>query len=145
MIIQKNNYLTKQNPDILKTTAQFVARNGEKFLLGLTEREQRNPQFDFLKPTHHLFQYFMQLTNLYGQIIMSKKDTKEKLEKIANNREYVMTQAFKRFQYRFMLSCNYVTCILCQIPSFQIFSLKFVDIMLMRIEGIAFCFDIVTI
>lgn len=29
--------------EVMKLTAQFVARNGQKFLSGLTERESRNP------------------------------------------------------------------------------------------------------
>lgn len=44
--------------ETIKLTAQFVAKNGQKFLQGLTEREIRNPRFDFLKPTHGLFGYF---------------------------------------------------------------------------------------
>jgi splicing factor 3A subunit 1 len=47
--------------DTIKLTAQFVARNGQKFLQGLTERENSNHSFDFLKPTHGLFGYFTTL------------------------------------------------------------------------------------
>lgn len=35
--------LANVDTDVIKLTAQFVARNGGKFLQGLTEREQRNP------------------------------------------------------------------------------------------------------
>ncbi|PSN58439.1 Splicing factor 3A subunit 1 [Blattella germanica] len=41
--------------DIVKLTAQFVARNGRQFLTNLMNREQRNYQFDFLRPQHSLF------------------------------------------------------------------------------------------
>ena len=41
--------LTPTDLDIIKVTAQFVARNGIPFLKALSEREQANPQFDFLK------------------------------------------------------------------------------------------------
>ena len=44
--------------DVVKLTAQFVARNGRQFLTNLMNREQRNYQFDFLRPQHSLFQYF---------------------------------------------------------------------------------------
>ena len=44
-------FLAPLDMDIIKLTAQFVARNGQKFLVGLTQREARNPQFDFLKPS----------------------------------------------------------------------------------------------
>jgi len=44
--------------DIIKHAAQFVAENGQRFLIALTEREKSNPQFEFLKPTHSLFPFF---------------------------------------------------------------------------------------
>jgi len=47
--------------DIIKLTAQFVARNGRSFLAGLTTREMKNPQFEFLKPQHPLFTLFQQV------------------------------------------------------------------------------------
>ena len=47
--------------DVVKLTAQFVARNGRQFLTNLMNREQRNYQFDFLRPQHSLFQYFTRL------------------------------------------------------------------------------------
>ena len=59
--------------DVIRLTAQFVARNGRSFLSGLTQREQRNVQFDFLKPTHPLFTYFQQLVDAYSQIIIPPK------------------------------------------------------------------------
>jgi len=48
---QKPN-MNKQinNSDMIKLTAQFVARNGQHFQMGLLNREQKNSQFDFLKP-----------------------------------------------------------------------------------------------
>ena len=42
--------------DVVKLTAQFVARNGRQFLTSLMQKEQRNFQFDFLRPQHALFQ-----------------------------------------------------------------------------------------
>lgn len=47
-----------QDLDILKLTAQFVARNGRSFLSNLMKREAGNYQFDFLRPQHSLFHYF---------------------------------------------------------------------------------------
>merc|ERR1712217_399178 len=67
--------------DIIKLTAQFVARNGQKFLIGLTQRESRNPQFDFLKPTHALFGYFTSLVDAYTKCLMPNKEEEEKEEK----------------------------------------------------------------
>jgi splicing factor 3A subunit 1 len=47
--------LSQLDLDIIKHTASFVAKNGKKFLVALTEREKQNPQFEFLRPTHDLF------------------------------------------------------------------------------------------
>jgi len=56
------------NRDIVKLTAQFVARNGRQFLTNLMNREQRNYQFDFLRPQHSLFQYFTKLLEQYTKV-----------------------------------------------------------------------------
>ena len=45
--------------DVIQLTAQYVACNGRSFLTGIANRESKNPQFDFLKPTHHLFTHFL--------------------------------------------------------------------------------------
>ena len=59
--------------DIIKLTAQFVAKNGQKFLIALTEREKNNPQFDFLKPTHQMFAFFTSLVDAYSKCIVPRK------------------------------------------------------------------------
>lgn len=59
--------------DIIKHTAQFVAKNGQKFLIGLTEREKQNPTFDFLKPTNALFTFFTGLVESYAKCFMIKR------------------------------------------------------------------------
>ena len=74
-------YIAPMDTDIIKLTAQFVARNGQKFLIGLTQRESRNPQFDFLKPTHALFGYFTSLVDAYTKCLMPNKEEVEKLKK----------------------------------------------------------------
>jgi splicing factor 3A subunit 1 len=55
--------------DVMKITAQYTALNGREFLSGLAQREARNPQFDFLKPTHMLFSYFTSLVDAYAKIL----------------------------------------------------------------------------
>ena len=66
--------------DIVKLTAQFVARNGRQFLTNLMNREQRNFQFDFLRPQHSLFQYFTKLLEMYTKILIPPKDLLSKLK-----------------------------------------------------------------
>lgn len=62
-------------------TAQFVARNGRQFLSTLMTREQRNYQFDFLRPQHSLFQYFTKLLEQYTKVLIPPKDILRRLEK----------------------------------------------------------------
>ena len=92
-------YIAPMDTDIIKLTAQFVARNGQKFLIGLTQRESRNPQFDFLKPTHALFGYFTSLVDAYTKCLMPNKDEVEKLKKCINNTQEVIDKAMARFHW----------------------------------------------
>ena len=61
--------LSSLDMDIMKLAAQYTALNGRDFLSGLAQREQRNPQFDFLKPTHMLFSYFTALVDAYAKLL----------------------------------------------------------------------------
>lgn len=82
--------------DVVKLTAQFVARNGRQFLTNLMNREQRNFQFDFLRPQHSLFQYFTKLLEQYTKVLIPPKDLQNKLDFEADNRGHVLEQV----QYR---------------------------------------------
>jgi splicing factor 3A subunit 1 len=92
-------YIAPMDMDIIKLTAQFVARNGQKFLIGLTQRESRNPQFDFLKPTHALFGYFTSLVDAYTKCLMPNKDEVEKLKKCASSSMEVLDKAMQRYYW----------------------------------------------
>jgi len=82
--------------DVVKLTAQFVARNGRQFLTNLMNREQRNFQFDFLRPQHSLFQYFTRLLEQYTKVLIPPKDLKDKLNFEAGNRAHVLEQVAYR-------------------------------------------------
>merc|ERR1711871_987862 len=56
-VVEHPKMVAAVDVDVVKLTAQFVAKNGRPFLTGLQNRESRNAQFDFLKPTHPLFTY----------------------------------------------------------------------------------------
>lgn len=75
----------------MKLTAQFVARNGRQFLTNLMNREQRNFQFDFLRPQHSLFQYFTKLLEQYTKVYIYS---------------IVKTKQFLVFIYLFILKSN---------------------------------------
>lgn len=53
--------------EVVKLTAQFVARNGRQFLTNLMNRD-KSYQFDFLRPQHSLFGYFTKLVEQYTKV-----------------------------------------------------------------------------
>ena len=65
--------------DVIQLTAQFVALNGRAFLTGIATRESKNPQFDFLKPTNHLFSSFTALVDAYSKCLKPPEEVKESL------------------------------------------------------------------
>ncbi|XP_053605415.1 splicing factor 3A subunit 1 [Plodia interpunctella] len=71
--------------DIVKLTAQFVARNGRQFLTDLMKKEERNHQFDFLRPQHSLFQYFTRLLEQYTKVLLPPKELVAKLSSEVRN------------------------------------------------------------
>jgi len=85
--------------DVIKLTAQFVARNGQKFLIGLTEREKQNPQFDFLKPNHQLFPFFTNLVDAYSKVTNPTKGDITKLQQFGNDKMAILNASGERFEY----------------------------------------------
>ncbi|CAG9836319.1 unnamed protein product [Diabrotica balteata] len=85
--------------DIVKLTAQFVARNGRAFLTQLMNREQRNLQFDFLRPQHSLFQYFTKLLEQYTKVLIPPKSMHESLRNEANSPKNVLEQVKYRAEW----------------------------------------------
>ncbi|RCV26419.1 hypothetical protein SETIT_5G243700v2 [Setaria italica] len=61
--------ITGEELDIIKLTAQFVARNGKNFLTSLAQRESTNMQFHFIRPTHSMFPFFTALTDAYSRVL----------------------------------------------------------------------------
>lgn len=90
--------ITPLDLDIMKLTAQFVARNGHQFQTGLMNREHKNPQFEFLKPNSEQNPYFQQLVESYSKCIVASKDTVNKM-KIEYNRQLLLDKLILRYQY----------------------------------------------
>ncbi|KAG4301457.1 hypothetical protein PCANB_002218 [Pneumocystis canis] len=86
--------------DILKLTAQFVARNGREFQTTLSQRESRNFQFDFLRPNHSLFQYFTKLVKQYTRILIPPKNTNKILERNIENKYQLLEVIRKRVAWQ---------------------------------------------
>ncbi|CAG8575996.1 8929_t:CDS:10, partial [Racocetra fulgida] len=86
--------ISAQDLDILKLTAQFVARNGRKFMTALSQREQRNYQFDFLRPNHSLCNYFTKLVEQYTKVLVPQKNLNEKLKSNVDNKYQILELAY---------------------------------------------------
>jgi len=56
-------------------------------LTNLMNREQRNYQFDFLRPQHSLFQYFTKLLEQYTKVLIPPKDLMKKLSEEKNEKK----------------------------------------------------------
>ncbi|KAJ9095485.1 hypothetical protein QFC20_006628 [Naganishia adeliensis] len=85
--------VTAKDLDILRLTALFVARRGRAFLNSLSVKEGRNPQFDFLRPTHSLFGYFNRTVECYSRIL---NPSPEILERLAEDKWTVLERARNR-------------------------------------------------
>uniref|UniRef100_A0A7N0RHY0 Splicing factor 3A subunit 1 n=1 Tax=Kalanchoe fedtschenkoi TaxID=63787 RepID=A0A7N0RHY0_KALFE len=91
--------ITGEELDIIKLTAQFVARNGKSFLTGLTSREINNPQFHFLKPTHSMFMFFTALADAYSKVLMPPKGLTEKLKNNSKDLTTVLERCLHRLEW----------------------------------------------
>eukprot|EP00262_Sarcandra_glabra_P011582 TRINITY_DN2813_c0_g1_i3.p1 TRINITY_DN2813_c0_g1~~TRINITY_DN2813_c0_g1_i3.p1 ORF type:complete len:813 (-),score=224.65 TRINITY_DN2813_c0_g1_i3:483-2921(-) len=91
--------ITGEELDIIKLTAQFVARNGKSFLLALSNREGNNPQFHFLKPTHSMFMFFTGLADSYSKVLMPPKGLTEKLRKSVTDMTTVLERCLHRLEW----------------------------------------------
>ena len=90
--------ITSLDLDVIKLTAQFVARNGKTFLTGLTSREHSNPQFNFLKPTHSMFAFFTSLADAYSKVLMPPKGLAEQLKK-DEDKSALLERALQRLEW----------------------------------------------
>ena len=73
--------------DVLKLTALFTARRGRSFLASLSQREGRNFQFDFLRPTHSLYPLFQRLVGQYERVLAPAQEALAALESGKRKRE----------------------------------------------------------
>lgn len=63
-------------------------------------REQRNFQFDFLRPQHSLFQYFTKLLEQYTKILIPPKDLLNKLRAESSEGRTSMNLVLEQMKYR---------------------------------------------
>ncbi|KAI8990103.1 Pre-mRNA splicing factor PRP21 like protein-domain-containing protein [Pilobolus umbonatus] len=91
--------MSAQDLDIMKLTAQFAARNGRAFIGQLAQRESRNYQFDFLRPSHSLFPYFTELVKQYTKIFLPPKDLQEKLKANTDDKYRILERVKERVEW----------------------------------------------
>jgi hypothetical protein len=66
----------------------------------LVAREQGNPTFHFLKPTHSLFGYFKDLCDAYSRTLMPNKELLAKLKQdAAADRTGLLERCLKRLEW----------------------------------------------
>ena len=99
MFILDHPYVAPLDMDIIKVTAEFAARNGIKFLQGLSNREGRNPQFEFIKPDHPLNGYFQSLIDAYSKVLLLPPAEKAKLEEFNGSRQAIVDRIQNRYLY----------------------------------------------
>jgi len=85
--------------DVIKLTAQFVARNGRAFMNTLAQKEARNYQFDFLRPTHSLFPLFNRLVEEYAKVLAPPKPSRDFLASVVRNKLKAWSTAGVRTRY----------------------------------------------
>jgi len=91
--------VTAMDLDIMKLTAQFIARNGHQFHRGLMEREHRNPQFDFLRNTSPLNGWFYrQLLEAYNRLIHPPRNITTQLKESFGQRQDLLDRIIARYQ-----------------------------------------------
>lgn len=73
------NSITEELNEIIKTTAIFVATNGQSFINVIQKKELNNKKYDFLKPSNKHFTYFTDLVRSYTNTIYIKSSFKQKL------------------------------------------------------------------
>ncbi|CAN6683062.1 unnamed protein product [Malus baccata var. baccata] len=90
--------ITGEEYDIIKLTAEFVAREGKSFLAGLTSREIKNCQLNFLKPGSVMFALFTSLSDAYSKVLLPPEGLTEKLRKTVADMETVLQRCVNRLE-----------------------------------------------
>lgn len=88
--------------DVMKLTAQFVARNGTQFHSVLSQKESRNSIFDFLKPMHPHNIVFQRLVDAYRAILDSGEQKQELLKSLrtqAESKENVLREVWYKHDW----------------------------------------------
>ncbi|CAG9474032.1 splicing factor 3A subunit 1, putative [Plasmodium vivax] len=87
-------FISSVDVDLIKTTALFVARNGNQFLNELIDREKNNNQYDFLRANNLYFNYFSKLIDIYVKCLLPNDDIINKLKKYSTNKSDIINYSY---------------------------------------------------
>jgi splicing factor 3A subunit 1 len=73
--------LSAKDLDVVKLVARHAAGKGRAWITALSQRENGNPAFDFLRPQHSLHQFFLRLRDQYEFVMNPGSHDNGKLEK----------------------------------------------------------------
>ena len=65
----------------------------------LAQREQRNYQFDFLRPNHSLFPFFTKLVEQYTKVLVPPRNLKSSLEAYMGDKHKTLERVMERVKY----------------------------------------------
>ncbi|KAJ6032319.1 hypothetical protein N7540_003051 [Penicillium herquei] len=93
-----------QDLEVVKLTALFASKRGKSFVTALSQREARNPQFEFLRPGNSLHQFFTRLVDQYTILLRSEGISESttgqrrstELEKNAKGKHHILERARQR-------------------------------------------------
>lgn len=97
-LLPPTSSLSARDSDVIKLTARFTAVGGKAFLGDLASREQRNPLFDFLRPTNPFFTYFTALVDAYQRILEKPQALRKELL-LRQDRQAVLERAVWRWHH----------------------------------------------
>ncbi|KAK9365908.1 Pre-mRNA splicing factor PRP21 like protein-domain-containing protein [Lipomyces kononenkoae] len=92
--------ISAQDLDILRLTALFTAKNGKSFSNLLSQREERNYQFDFLRPNHSFYPFFTKLVEQYKKVLNPPSSISDRLRKNLKNKFNVLETAQQRADWQ---------------------------------------------
>lgn len=77
-----------------------MARNGHQFQVGLMNREQKNPQFDFLKQNHPHHSFYLSLVESYTRCLLPPKNFPANLREMYSNKKAILERIIEKFEVR---------------------------------------------
>ncbi|EGF77967.1 hypothetical protein BATDEDRAFT_35836 [Batrachochytrium dendrobatidis JAM81] len=96
--------ISRQDLDIIKLTAQFSARNGRTFQTSLLQRESKNFQFDFMRPSHSLYGYYNRLVEQYAKVISPSESLIETLRTQVRHKLQILDRVSMRVEHQAYLA-----------------------------------------